>query len=58
ESSDFKRVNFPNLKPAARSISIRIPEFLLNRLKEEANEINVPYQALIKGYIKKCLLGS
>lgn len=53
ESSDFERVSFPNLKPTSRSISIRIPEYLLNRVKEKANEINVPYQSLIKGYIKK-----
>jgi len=36
---------------------VRVPEYLLNRLKEKANEINVPYQSLIKGYIKKGLLG-
>ena len=53
EPSDFERVSFPNLKPTTRSISIRIPEYLLNRVKEKANQINVPYQSLIKGYIKK-----
>ncbi len=53
EPSDFERVSFPNLKPTSRSISIRIPEYMLNRVKEKANEINVPYQSHIKGYIKK-----
>ncbi len=53
EPSDFDRVSFPNLKPTTRAISIRIPEYLLNRVKEKANEINVPYQSLIKDYIKK-----
>ena len=53
EPSDFERVSFPNLKPTSTSISIRIPEYLLNRVKEKANQINVPYQSLIKGYIKK-----
>lgn len=53
EPSDFERVSFPNLKPTTRSISIRVPEYLLNRVKEKANEINVPYQSLIKQYIKK-----
>lgn len=53
EPEDFERVIFPNLKPTSRSISIRIPEYLLNRLKEKANEINIPYQSLIKEYIKK-----
>jgi predicted DNA binding CopG/RHH family protein len=58
DSSDFERVSFPNLKPTSRSISIRIPEYLLNRVKEKANEINVPYQSLIKEYIKKGALSS
>lgn len=53
EPSDFERVSFPNLKPTTRSISIRIPEYLLNRVKEKANEINIPYQSLIKQYIKR-----
>ncbi|MBI4036185.1 BrnA antitoxin family protein [Candidatus Daviesbacteria bacterium] len=56
EPSDFERVSFPNLKPTTRSISIRIPEYLLNRIKEKANEINIPYQSLIKQYIKKGIL--
>lgn len=58
EPSDFEKVSFPNLKPTTRSISIRIPEYLLNRLKEKANEINVPYQSLIKQYIKKGVFSS
>lgn len=53
EPSDFERVSFPNLKPTSRSISIRIPEYLLNRVKEKANQINIPYQSLIKEYIQK-----
>ncbi|OGE18777.1 hypothetical protein A3J19_03240 [Candidatus Daviesbacteria bacterium RIFCSPLOWO2_02_FULL_41_8] len=53
EPDDLEEVSFPNLKPTSRSISIRIPEYLLNRVKEQANEINVPYQSLIKEYIKK-----
>lgn len=57
EPSDFERVSFPNLKPTTRSISIRIPQYLLNRVKEKANELNIPYQSLIKGYIKTGLFG-
>ncbi|MFH1602088.1 MAG: BrnA antitoxin family protein [Candidatus Shapirobacteria bacterium] len=57
ESSDFQRVSFPNLKPTTRAISIRLPEYLINRIKEQANEINVPYQSLIKGYLKKAVFG-
>ncbi|MDO8657299.1 MAG: BrnA antitoxin family protein [Candidatus Levybacteria bacterium] len=58
EPGDFERVSFPNLKPTTRSISIRIPEYLLDRVKEKANEINIPYQSLIKEYIKKGILSS
>lgn len=58
EPSDFERVSFPNLKPTSHAISIRIPDYLLNRVKEKANEINVPYQSLIKEYIKKGVLSS
>ena len=48
DPSDFQPVSFPNLKPTSRPISIRLPEMLLNRIKERANEANVPYQSLIK----------
>ena len=56
EPSDFKKVSFPHLKPTSRSVSIRIPEYLLEHLKERANETNVPYQSLIKEFIKKGLM--
>ncbi|OGH42142.1 MAG: hypothetical protein A3B53_01835 [Candidatus Levybacteria bacterium RIFCSPLOWO2_01_FULL_42_15] len=58
EPSDFERVSFPNLKPTTRPISIRIPEYLLNRVKEEANALNIPYQSLIKQYIYKGVFSS
>lgn len=53
EPADFELVSFPNLKPTSRAISIRVPEYLLDRVKEKANEINIPYQSLIKQYILK-----
>ena len=53
EASDMEPVSFPNLKPTTRPISIRIPVYLINRVKEEANELNIPYQTLIKQYIQK-----
>lgn len=55
-ATDFSEVAFPNLKPSSRSISIRMPEFLLIRLKEEANELDIPYQSLIKKYIAQGVL--
>ena len=51
EESDFKTVAFGDLKPTSRSISLRLPEYLLVRLKENANSLQVPYQTLIKQFI-------
>lgn len=51
KSSDFSPVSFPNLKPTSHPISIRIPNMILVRIKEQANELNIPYQSLIKKYI-------
>lgn len=48
---DFSVVSFPNLKPSSRSISLRVPEFLLMRIKEQANELHMPYQSLMKKYL-------
>jgi len=53
EPSDFVPVSFPNLKPTTRSISIRIPEYLIVRVKEQANALDIPYQSLMKQYIAK-----
>ncbi len=58
ESSDFERVSFPDLKPTTRPVSIRIPTYVLNRIKEKANEADVPYQSLIKEYLRKLAFGS
>lgn len=53
DPSDFVPVSFPNLKPTTRAISIRIPEYLIDRVKEKANAVNIPYQSLIKQYIAR-----
>lgn len=58
EFSDLEEVSFPNLKPTSRPVSIRIPEYLLYRIKEKANEINIPYQSLIKQYIRRGVFSS
>ena len=56
EKGDFESVSFPNLKPSSQSIAIRIPSYMLWRLKERANELDVPYQSLIKEYINRELV--
>jgi predicted DNA binding CopG/RHH family protein len=38
----------PKLKPTAKSISIRMPQIMLNELKLIANKQDVPYQSFIK----------
>ncbi|PIV02088.1 hypothetical protein COS54_00060 [Candidatus Shapirobacteria bacterium CG03_land_8_20_14_0_80_39_12] len=53
EPSDMVSVSFPNLKPTTRPISLRVPEYIINRVKEKANAINIPYQSLMKQYIEK-----
>lgn len=57
EPADFVSAVFPNLQPSSRAISIRLPEYLLTRLKEKAHSLNIPYQTLIKQYIAGGLLG-
>ena len=47
-SSKGKRALFPNLKPSVKTISIRLPESLLDALKTLANERDIPYQSLVK----------
>ncbi len=49
--ADFASASFPDLKPSSRAISIRLPEHLLARLKEQANELDIPYQSLLKQHI-------
>ena len=53
KKEDFVPVSFPDLKPTSRSVSLRVPEYILIRLKERANAMNVPYQSLMKRYISE-----
>ena len=46
-----QRVSFPNLKPSTKTISLRLPEALLDRIKIEANRRDMPYQSLIKAWL-------
>ena len=46
---------FPNLKPSTTSISLRLPAWMLARIRELANIQDVPYQSLIKVYIGDCV---
>ncbi len=49
--SKAERVLLPNLKPSTKTISLRLPETLLDQIKIEANKRDVPYQSLIKAWL-------
>lgn len=46
-------VILPKLKPSMRSISLRLPAFMLDELRLIANKRDVPYQSLIKIFLKE-----
>jgi len=48
-------VAFPKLKPSTKSISLRLPEYMLDSIKIEANKRDVPYQSLIKVWLSEHL---
>ena len=45
------QASFPNLRPSLKSISIRLPEDMVDELKVLANKRDVPYQSLAKLYL-------
>ena len=45
------RGSFPALKPSTETISLRLPEAMLEELKALANERDVPYQSLLKIFL-------
>lgn len=57
DSSDYvdwskaETISLPNLKPSTKTISLRLPETLLDRIKIEANKRDMPYQSLIKAWL-------
>jgi len=47
-----RRVVFPNLRPTTRAISLRLPLSKLDELRQLANQRDVPYQSLIKVFLR------
>lgn len=43
-----KLVAFPKLRPSTETISLRMPEDVLNTIRNHAHRLDVPYQSLIK----------
>ena len=50
-----KRAVLPNLKPATKTISLRLPQHMLDSIKAAANSRDVPYQSLIKVWLQEKL---
>ncbi len=51
EYIDYSNVDigfFPELKPSSKTISIRLPESLLEAIKLIANKQDIPYQSMLK----------
>ncbi len=57
DSTDFidwskaKRGKFPELKPSTRTISLRLPQMLIDELKILAHKRDIPYQSLLKSFL-------
>lgn len=55
--SKARKAVLPNLKPTTKTISLRLPQHLLDSLKAAANARDVPYQSLIKVWLQEKLRG-
>ena len=49
--SEANEIIMPNLKPTLKTISIRLPEIMIEELKLLANKRDVPYQSLMKMFL-------
>ena len=48
-------VRFSNLKKSTKAISLRLPEDMLERLKNRANAMDIPYQSFRKRLLENWL---
>lgn len=61
DSSDYldwnkaTKIVMPNLKPTTKTISLRLPQHLLDSIKSAAHARDVPYQSLIKVWLQEKL---
>jgi len=51
DTNGARQVTLPNLKPSVKTISLRLPEMMLEQLKLLANKRDVPYQSLMKMFL-------
>ena len=55
DGTKARKVALPNLKPTTKTISLRLPQHLLDSIKTAANSRDVPYQSLIKVWLQEKL---
>ncbi len=48
EPADLKKISFPNLKPSKRLISLRVEDSLVEKAKQKATKLHIPYQTLLR----------
>ncbi len=58
DASDFKNFDIDELmkdsqKNKTRRITMRLPERLVEKVKQQASHLDVPYQSLMKMYIQQ-----
>lgn len=53
DTKSAKIARFGNLKKSTKTISLRLPEDMLEALKVKANALDIPYQSLIKMLLQK-----
>ena len=53
--SKAQKVALPRLKPSTQTISLRLPQHLLDSIRVAANARDVPYQSLIKVWLQEKL---
>ncbi len=53
--SKAQQIALANLKPSTKTISLRLPQHLLDSIKAAANARDVPYQSLIKVWLQEKL---
>jgi predicted DNA binding CopG/RHH family protein len=53
--SKARKASLPNLRPTLCTISLRLPEAMIRRLKVIANKRDMPYQSLLEQFLAERL---
>ncbi|MDX6751981.1 BrnA antitoxin family protein [Geminicoccaceae bacterium 1502E] len=56
--SKAERVRMPDLKPSTTSVSLRLPEGLLEQIKVAADRRDVPWQPLVRMWLAETVEGA